>query len=96
LIQSPVNHQQHGKNQGHVQDDFDPVFVHGHEISEIQFLLEETEKHFNIPSLFIIQDDDFCLKIKDIRQEPKGFSPVIFGYYQPEMFFKQLFSPFSV
>jgi hypothetical protein len=52
LIQSPVNQRQHGKNLGHVQDDFYPDSVHGHEMAEIQFLLEETEKHFNIPSFF--------------------------------------------
>jgi hypothetical protein len=94
LIQSPVNHRQHGKNQGHVQDDFYPVFVHRHEMAEIQFLLEETEKHFHIPSFFIVQSDPFSFKVKDIRQEPKGFSRIIFGYYQPEMFSGNCFFPF--
>jgi hypothetical protein len=44
----------------------------------------------------LIQDDDFRFKIKDIRirQEPKGFSPVIPGYCQPEMFSGNCFLPF--
>jgi hypothetical protein len=45
-------------------------------MAEIQFLLEETEKHFYTPSFFIIQGDGFCLKVKDICQESKGFSQV--------------------